>query len=212
MQVDLNRLRGVRNPQKIDAIVSEIIQEASGDPVYLSDILIAEKYGDYGMSILLEELRKDPSKQYRLFCIAGKYREQIYPGDTIIRSHKKSLYVRPGIPMSGREQNTMVRLNQWENKMERHEKFRVDNKGCIAVSADDAWYFLTQFGIHGKSRANISQHPEFSGEPMRNPANGKMQIVQYWRFLELEAKEYEKAPEIEHRPKNKSDETSQPRK
>jgi hypothetical protein len=199
MQVDLNRLKGVRHPVQIDAVVSEIIQEASSDPVYLSDLLIAEKYGNYVMSPLLDELRKDPSKQYKLFVIEGKYREKIYPGDTVIRRHKKSLYIRPGIPMSVREQNTFMRLNQWEQKMERHEKFIVDNKGCISVSADDAWYFLTQFGIHGKSGAQISPHPEFSGEPMRNPKNGKMQIVRYWRFKELDSSEYDSAPKIETR-------------
>ena len=199
MQVDLNHLKGVRNPQKVDAIVSEIIEDASAkdDPIYLSDILIAEKYGEYTMSPVLEELRKDPSKQYHLRCIEGEYRERIFPGDTIIRRHKKSLYIRPGIPIPGREQNTMVKLGQWESRMERHEKFTVDNKGCISVSADDAWYFLTIYGIHGKSGAEISPHPEFSGEPMRNPANGKMQIVRYWRFKELDAAEYEKAPKIE---------------
>ena len=177
MQVDQNRLKGVRNPQKIDAVISEIITEASDDPVYISDMLIAERYGEQTLAPLLAELRKDPSKQYKLKCIAGKYREQLFPGDIVIRRHKKSLYHRPGIPMSGREQNTMVRLGQWEKKMERHGKFVIDNKGCISVSADDAWYFLTKFGIHGKSRAQISQHPEFSQEPMRNPANGKNQIV-----------------------------------
>ena len=199
MQIDLNRLKGVRNPQKIDAVVTEIMDEAStrDDPVYLSDMLIAEKYGEYTMAPLLVELRKDPSKQYHLKCIEGKYRERIFPGDTIIRRHKKSLYIRPGIPIPGREQNTMVRLGQWEKKMERHERFVVDNKGCISVSADDAWYFLTKFGVHGKSDAQISPHPEFSSEPMRNPANDKMQIVRYWRFKEFDAAEYEKAPKIE---------------
>jgi hypothetical protein len=186
---------------QIDAIISEIIQEATSDPVYLSDILIAEKYGNYVMSPLLEELRKDPSKQYHLFVIEGKFREKIYPGDKVIRRHKKSLYIRPGIPIPGRDLNTIVRLGQWEDKMERHEKFIVDSKGCISVSADDAWYFLTKFGIHGKSGAQISPHPEFSGEPMRNPSNGKTQIVRYWRYKELDLEEYEAAPEIEQRPK-----------
>jgi hypothetical protein len=207
MQVDLNRLKGVRNPLRVDEIVDEIIQEASLDPVYLSDILIAEKYGNYMMSPLLEELRKDPSKKYHLFVIEGKFREKIYPGDKVIRRHKKSLYTRPGIPIPGRDLNTIVRLGKWEEKMEVHEKFIVDSKGCISVSADDAWYFLTKFGVHGKSGAPISPHPEFSAEPMRNPANGKTQIVRYWRFREWDYGEYETAPEIELRLKEHQKDT-----
>ena len=202
MQVDLNRLKGVRNPMQIDAIVAEIISEADGDPIYLSDMLIAEKYGNQTMAPLLQELRKDPSKLYHLKCIEGKFREKIYPGDRIYRRHKKSLYLRPGYPIPTHELSTTVRLGQWEDRMLRQETFVVDKKGCITVSADDAWYFLTQYGIHGKSGAQISFHPkEFSEEPMRNPADGKMKIVRYWRFKELDAAEYEKESEIERRPK-----------
>jgi hypothetical protein len=175
--------------------------------VYLSDILIAEKYGNYMMSPLLEELRKDPSKKYHLFVIEGKFREKIYPGDKVIRRHKKLLYTRPGMPIPGRDLNTIVRLGQWEEKMEIHEKFIVDSKGCISVSADDAWYFLTKFGVHGKSGAPISPHPEFSTDPMRNPANGKTQIVRYWRFKEWDYEEYETAPEIERRSKEPQKDT-----
>lgn len=203
MQVDLDLLKGVRNPLHIDAKVNEVIQKADveNDPIYISDILIAEKYGNYVMSPVVEELRKDPSKKYKLKVIEGKYREKIYPGDTVVRRHKKPLYIRPGIPIPAKDQNTAMRLGKWEEKFERHEKFVVDAKGCIDCSADDAWYFLTKFGIHGKSRAEISPHPEFSAEPMRNPANNQMQIVRYWRFEELDAAEYAAAPKIEKRPK-----------
>ena len=49
-------------------------------------------------------------------------------------------------------------------------------------------------------------HPhEFSADPAKNPATGKMGIIRYWRFKELEAAEYRAAPKIERRPKKEPD-------
>jgi hypothetical protein len=198
MKVDLNRLRGVSNPRAMDAIISDIIKEAnnSGDQIYISDLLIASAAGEGVAEPLLERLREDKIRKYKLFCIRDKNGNQIKPGDKVKRWYKKSL-MRDGVPIPGRELNTIRRTGRWESDMNTFDEFQVDEKGCIAVDAVDAEYFLTHFGIHGESEQRISFHPDVKSAPYAERGTGKIRVTWYWRFKELSKDAYMSAAKVD---------------
>jgi hypothetical protein len=198
MKIDLNRLRGVPNAKLADSIVSGIIKELedADDRAYLSDLMISESQGDYSVEPLLARLRDDPRRMYTLFCICDAHGNPVKPGDKVKRWIKKSLY-RDGMPLPTKEQNTSVLNGTWEQDFQKFDEYLVDKKGCISVSAADAeLYFLSHFGIHGKSGARMSMHPERSGPPVTDPDSGETKKTIYWRFKEVDKQQYEKLPDL----------------
>jgi hypothetical protein len=198
MKIDLNRLRGVPNARVAESIVAGILKELedADDRAYLSDLMISESQGDYSVEPLLDRLRDDPRRIYTLFCICDAHGQPVKPGDKVKRWFKKPLY-REGMPKPLREQNTSVMNGTWEQDFMKFDEYTVDNKGCISVSAADAeLYFLSHFGIHGKSGARMSMHPERSGPPVTDPNTGETKKTIYWRFKEVDKQQYEKLPDL----------------
>lgn len=196
MKIELSRLRGARNFDQVEAVISEYFREAdaAGEPIYISDLIVDEDIA----SPLLSQLREDRTKKYHLRVIKDKWGANVLPGDIVKREFKKSLNRSPGSPRKSSELNSAMNRGAWEQEFIRYEKFVVDKKGCITCSADDMWYFLTHFGIHSYSRQRMSFHPhETSAGPKKLPAEPGMKHVHYWLYEEADEKQYEALPVIE---------------
>ena len=191
MKVNLERIIGVQS-NVIDGIVSEWVAESNNtkDPIYISDLLLQADVAEP----LLARLRQEKSRKYRLLVLCDRWGNVPMPRDVVQRRHKRSLYIKPGVPMPARQQRALHHSGQWDAEMHEYEDFTVDDKGCISVTAEDAEHFISHFGVHGKSGHPISFHPnETSGDPAPCPGGG-MCDVHYWRFKEQDNHMYVKLP------------------
>lgn len=192
MRVDLSRLIGVRNYRMRDAVIDEIIAETKDDPVFISDLLVEHQTAEP----LLQELRNDKRKRYCLHMKRDEWGEPPIPGGIVLRKHKIPLKSKEGLPVPVVEQNRWKRAGIWEQKRFTYDEYILDEKGCIFVTAVDAEYFLTQWGVHSVSGMPISYHAtEHSVDPAPHPGGG-MKHVWYYRFFEWTKEMHESAPMI----------------
>jgi len=197
MKISLRRLKEARNFDEMNAQIRLILSDISEkkDEAFISDLIINEIDG--GAFPLLDRLRKDHGKKYYLKVLGDEWGKAVKPGDVVKRKFKEPLQRVPGTPIASSVISNAVRAGTFERDFFRFEEFIVDEKGCIKCSADDMWYFLTHFGIHCYSRQNLSMHVnERSPDAQKNQKTGEMGHRLYWRFEEVETKEYEKLPSI----------------
>lgn len=192
MRVDLSRI-GVRQHKELEAAISAILREAEKDPIYLSDLLVAHQQAEP----LLMVLRKDPNRKYTIYQARDEWGNPPQPGMIVRRKFKHPLNQQIGpdtVPIPSSELNSWKRAGIYDQKRYYYEDYTLDAKGCFKVSAADAEYFLTQFGLHGISGMPLSYHAvEHSTEPVTAP-DGQKYHVWYWRMKEMSKEMYDALP------------------
>lgn len=195
MKVDLTLFSGAQSTAQAESVLESWIEKSveNNDPIEIGELLLDSESG----GALLSRLRRDRSAKYRIKVIRDKWGKSVAPGDKVYRETNKSLYNSPDKPISSRDLSKIVRSKQWEKRMVDRTEFVVDDKGCIMVSADDCFYFLSHFGIH-RSGSILSFHPnETSSGPVRmDNENQGMKHVWYWRYMEVTEEEYSELPRI----------------
>jgi hypothetical protein len=201
MRVELSRIIGVKNHRARDAIIDEIIKEAENDPIFISDLLVEHQTADP----ILTDLRQDKTKKYILKMICGEWGEEPEPDFIIKRKYKKPLKDREGLPIPATILNQWKRAGVYDQKRYMYEEYKLDEKGCFKVDAENAEYFLSQWGVHSISGFPLSYHPqEKSTEPVNYPGGGKRH-VHYYRFKEMTQEMYDKLPVLKKTESSKSD-------
>jgi hypothetical protein len=206
MRISLRRLREARNFDEMNAQIRLILSDISSqnDEAFISDLILNEIDG--GSFPLLDRLRRDHGKKYYLKVLGDEWGKKVKPGDVVRRKFKEPLQRVPGTPIASSVISNAVRAGTFERDFFRFEEFVVDENGCIKCSADDMWYFLTHFGIHCYSRQPLSMYVnERSSDPQKNQKTGEMGHRLYWRFEEVETKEYAKLPKLNVNSDNNKD-------
>lgn len=192
MRVKLSRLAGAANYIALDAIIADIKRESKDDPIYVSDLL-----ADWQMSEPLSAaIRDDPTPRHYLLVMRDEWGNVPNPGEIARRRYKKSLKMH-GMPIPPRVLNTWKRNGTYDENRYYYTDHVIDEKGCIKVSAGDAEYFLKNFGVHGESKFPLTSHeeigPEIAATDKKNLSGQKLNTW-YWRYKEIEAKDYHNLP------------------
>lgn len=200
MHIDFDRITEKQNVnEQSDMIQTWIAACEDDDPIYLSDCLVRAS-GKGGVVLLeLGEQEKRSANgfgtpmKWRLLVIRDEWGHVPKPGETVKKINKRSLKRRDGsvIPLGERE--AAMNDGSYSKLYEEIVEYPVDEKGCIECTFTDAGYFLSQYGIHGKSNRAITTKKEMSTEPADYPKGGKRH-VHYWRFKEVDREQYENLP------------------
>jgi len=205
MIIDLNKIKTlIRDMKDLKAfIASEFERGGPSDPPYLSSVMVGFNQGGvYVMEALAmryEQDRKLPNDRkfsWKLLVLCDEWGNKPVPGDTVYRKEQLPLQHEPGKPLTSEEINIEKMNGTYEKNWVRRIPYTIDEKGCITVEFEDASYFLTVFGVHGKSGAPMSIHKkEHSGEPLTTPRGDKLHCW-YWRFKEQDKEMYAELPKI----------------
>ena len=202
MEVNLSQFHGVPNMAMLEDLCDKLIEqsEKDDDPIFLSDLLTDPDTAEP----LLAKLREDESPKYWVHFFRTKWGEDTKPGDKVTKRVNKSLYLKPGKPMPGTQQKSLMKAGQWDKKMVKKTNFTLNAKCCVKLNAVDALYFLMQHGIHLRSRQPLSYHPnETTSEPVDYIVDGRKKgkkTLWYWLCEEYDKDQYANAKSAESKP------------
>ena len=202
MRVKPTLFNGMRSQDLIDSAIIENMRDMreNNDPIFLSDLLIYKMASP--AEPLLKALRDESDDVYFLHCLRDEWGNIPKEGDIVERRDKREL-VRDGRPVTSQDEH-MWRINgEWEDRMLKIKRFTVDDRGCIKCNADDAQFFLRQFGLHSATGHRISQHTMEHSEDIADCPDGTKKHVWYWRFKECEKTIYP-YDKLEMRPKDEA--------
>ncbi len=217
MDIDLAKIKFLARDAKElkDFIASEFKRGGPSDPPYLSQCLVAFNQGGVlvmeALALRYEKDRKLPDNmrlRWKLLVLCDEWGNPPIPGEIVYRREQLPLEHERGKPLTSEEINIDKMNGVYEDKWVRKVPYTIDEKGCITVEFEDTSFFLTVYGVHGKSGAAISIHKkEHSSDVVDTPGGQKLHAW-YWRFKEQDAEMYAKLPkitekEIEKRKKEK---------
>ena len=200
------------NSRDLNNYIDSVLQKcAPNDPPYMSDLLVGFNEGGIHMMIALDartardsQIERPPEQRFswKLKVIKDEWGQPVYPGDVVYHEIYTSPNHGEGKPMTASEISVEKMNGTFEKNWITKIPYVVDKKGCITTGYVATSYFLQKWGIHGVTGAIISHHKvETSGDPHEAPKEG-MKHVHYWRFKEVDGRDYEKLPDIESRPQD----------
>jgi hypothetical protein len=211
---ELERLAVLRDSESIDMLIDGIISKSDDmdDPVYFTDLLSDQK-----RSLPLQHaLYDDTEPKYILEVLRDEWGNVPNPGEYYIRFQEKPLVGKNKKIIPSDKLSIWKRQGVYKERMMRKRKWKIDEKGCIRVTAKDALYFLSKYGINGKTDGMMSYYGRpHSEEPVSVPGNAQHKLhVHYLRFREVEKSDWENMPKREKSkgPKRESDEYYQAHK
>lgn len=200
MDIDLKKLRAIVEEDGKYQFAQETLAAMSPSNLpYLTDLYVnSEKGGEYFLVVISEMDQKArmvgrQPPMWRLQVIRDEWGNVPSPGDVVERRIPINRKDRQGKPVLSSELNAAKMDGSYEERFEEVEQYVVDEKGCISVPFNTAGYWLTNNGIHGRTRKGICRRPEHSTEPVNAP-NGQKLHVWYWRFAEMDNEMYAALP------------------
>ena len=215
MDIDWVTLNSFRDNNERRRYVEDVIKQCTPDnPIYLGNIIPrATKDGVYVTIALGAQEQsgmrggQDNRMKWKIQFggkINGKemrgdeWGSNPMPGDKIVRLIPKSLVRGFGeercLVPSG-ERNAAIMDGTYEEKFMDRIEYTVDKKGCCEMPFSDAMYYLSNYGIHGKSGRALCGKPQTSRDPCESPerdkdGNPKMKLIWYHRCAELDRDDY----------------------
>lgn len=188
----LDQIENERNEDKRDEKIREILQKCDpDDPPFLSNILVHAK--ENAVVHLMEILA---SGQYpfiwRIKHLRDEWGESKTPGDKVVRYLPINRVKRDGDLVTPREMSLAKKDGTYARKYEMAKEFTIDDKGCFKCGYEDAVYFLMNWGYNKKTNTAVTSKSEYSYEPvdMRDPTKGQKKHFRYWRYAEMDRKDY----------------------
>lgn len=180
--------------------INSCLADANVNPPYLSDAIIGQNTGgSYVLEALEQRYNEDRDNvsrkiKFKLLCVRDEFGNEPQPGDIVRRRIQKPEFKSPGKPYPADVINEMKQSGTYDEVFVSYNDYVVDERGCIECEVNDAANFLMKFGVHGKTGARISHHVwETTPEPVKC-SDGKMRVVYYWRFKEVDNEMYEQLP------------------
>lgn len=202
MDIDYSKLRGVLDPSQRLMIAKEELSKFSyDDPPLLSSVYGYLGEGGDTVLMALDEQEKREMRPggkpflFRIQCLRDEWGEEIKPGDVVTRRIPFNRKDKQDRPVRPRDLEKAKLNGTYEGLYVQKNEYVVDDKGCIACQFQDAAYFLQNYGYNRYSKRAISQHQEYSEEPVRAP-DGGMKHVRYWRFAEIRTEDYNKLQKV----------------
>lgn len=194
---ELERLAILRDSESIDSLIDGIVNKSidTDDPIYFTDLL-----ADGIRSLPLQyALFDDDEPKYILEVLRDEWGNVPSPGEYYIRYEEKPLTQKNKKIIPSDKLSIWKRQGVYKERMMRKRKWKVDEKGCIRVSAKHALYFLSKYGVNGKTGGIMSYYGRpHSREPVPVPGNANHKLhVHYLRFREVEKSEWEAMPKRE---------------
>jgi hypothetical protein len=128
-------------------------------------------------------MRSGTQRKWMIKVIRDAWGKELKPGDFVTRKIMLPLKDRAGRLLTSRVLNKMRQRGAFDKTFIEERKFKVDEKGCIECSYDDAVYFLVDYGVHFETRHAITGRREMSSGPCKAP-DDTMRHVWYWRYEE----------------------------
>lgn len=189
-----NELDEDKRDEKIRAILNQC---EADDPPFLSALLA---HADENSVVHIFEILSTNQYQFqwRLKYLRDEWGNEPVPGDKVIRSVPINRSKRDGDLITPREMTKAKKDGSYKGKYERDIEFPLDDKCCFRCGFDDAIYFLNNWGYNKKTDTAVTNKPEYSYEPvdMRDPTKGQKKHVRYWRYAEMDRKDYATLPVV----------------
>jgi hypothetical protein len=188
----LEKIEQVLNEDVRDEKIREILAKLDkDDPPFLSNLLV---HADENAALHVMEILA--SGQYpfvwRIQHLRTEWGDTLKPGDKVTRAIPINRVKRDGDLITPREMSKARKDGSFSKKFEQIKEFKLDDKNCFTCGYSDAVYFLHAWGYNRKTNTAVTGKPEYSHEPvdMRDPTKGQKKHIRYWRYAEIDRKDY----------------------